>query len=330
MDTNRTAPTQIPELVEVRVHSEPKARPVRVVVELAADQDGVVEHDQLLALEVGEEWIKHKLRIGWLTIVFRGVYAVGHKRITWRGRLRAAVLSCGPGAYLSHHTAAVLHGLWRYWGGVIHVTAPPGGREDREEGIVVHRIRNMRAVEKGEVDGLPVTSVARTCLDMAARVHPDTLDDMVEAAERNETFDLAAFMAVCKRGRTGSAALKRALLRYQPTGWTRSRLERRAIRELRQAGVRIVGVNVWIPEADLEADLLLEHKVVVEIDGGVVHGTTAAKIRDPDRDLKLQLAGYTPIRIPEYRLVHEPERVVADVKALLLSRAARTPARPGR
>src|SRR5215207_6889559 len=92
-----------PELVEVIPHIEGKPRPVRVVVELAAGQDGVVEHDQLLAPAVTEKWIEHKLRLGWLTIVFRGVYAVGHKRITWRGRLRAAVLSCGPGAYLSHH-----------------------------------------------------------------------------------------------------------------------------------------------------------------------------------------------------------------------------------
>src|SRR5688572_3299524 len=148
------------ELVEVSVHSEPKARPVRVVVDLAASQDGVVGHDQLLALGCGEEWIKHKLRIGWLTIVFRGAYAVGHKRITWRGRLRAAVLSCGPGAYISHWTAAALHNLRRSSSALIHVTAPPGGREDRP-GIVVHRVRNMREVEKGDVDGIPVTSVAR-------------------------------------------------------------------------------------------------------------------------------------------------------------------------
>src|SRR3954447_12957236 len=226
MDTQNTAARpQTPELVEVSRNSYGEPRPVRVVVDLAAEQDGVVGRDQLVERGVAEDWIEHRLRIGWLTIVFRGVYAVGHKRITWRGRLRAAVLSCGPGAFLSHHTAGVLHGLWRYWGGAIHVTVPPGGREDRQEGIVVHRIRNMRALEKGEVDGLPVTSVARTSLDLAARVHPATLDGMLEASERNGAFHLHSFIAVCKRGRNGSAKLKRALLRYQPTGWTRSRLE---------------------------------------------------------------------------------------------------------
>lgn len=328
-ETAATPPTR--ELVEVRVHSEPKARPVREIVELADSQDGVVEHDQVLALGYGNEWIKHKLRRGWLTAVFRGVYAVGHQRLTWRGRIRAAVLSCGPGAYISHWTAARLHDLRRWNIGVIHVTVPPGGREDRQQGIVVHRIRDMRSVERGEVDGIPVTSVARTCLDMAAIVRADLLDELIEAAEKAGTFDLKAFLAVCKRGRKGSAALKRALLKYQPIGWTRSRLERFAIRELANAGVRPSGVNVWIPEAGVEVDLLFEdERVAVEIDGGAVHATTAAKIRDPQRDIKLSLAGYLPVRAPEYRLVHETSAVVAELKALLLSRAARTPARPGR
>src|SRR5215217_3305141 len=214
--TPRTPKT--PELVEVLPHSSGKPRPVRVIVDLAAAQDGVVEHDQLIELGYDHDWIKYRIAAGWLTIVFRGVYAVGHKRLTWRGRVRAAVLSCGPGAYASHHTAATLHGLWRRQAWVIHVTAPPGGREDREEGVVVHRIRNMRTVEKGEVDGIPATSVARTCLDVAARVRADVLDDLVEAAERDGLFHLQGFLAVCKRGRKGSAALKRALLRYQPLG----------------------------------------------------------------------------------------------------------------
>lgn len=188
----------------------------------------------------------------------------------------------------------------------------------------------MGAVEKGDVDGIPCTSVARTCLDMAAVLRPAELDGMLEAAELQGTFDLTAFLAVCKRGRKGSARLKRALRIYQPTGWTRSRLEARAIKTLRAAGFRPTGVNVWVPEAAVEVDLLFEHeRLAIEIDGGVIHGTTAAKTRDPDRDTKLQLADYVPLRVREHRLVYEPDRFVSDVKALL-SRAGRTPARPGR
>jgi very-short-patch-repair endonuclease len=296
---------------------------------LATAQDGVVGHDQLVTLGVSVDWIEHRIRSGWLTIVFRGAYAVGPRRITWRGRLRAATLSCGPDAYISHQTAAALHGLRRSSSALIHVTAPPGGREDRA-GIVFHRVRNMRDVEKADVDGIPVTSVARTCLDMAASARSDVLDDLLEAAERNGTFDLTAFVAVCKRGRNGSANLKLALRVYQPTGWTRSRLERKAIKALRDAGIRPSGVNVWVEAAAVEVDLLFEdERLAVEIDGGVVHGTTAAKDRDPDRDTKLQLAGYVPLRVREHRLVHEPDRFVSDVKGLL-SRGERTRARPGR
>src|SRR4051812_2376860 len=128
MDTTQTAQEpQIPELVEVRSDIRSKPRPVRLLSELARAQDGVVEHDQVLALGLSRHWINRAIAIGWLHVVFRGVYAVGHKRITWRGRLRAAVLSCGPGAYISHRTAAVLHGLRRSSSALIHVTAPPVG-----------------------------------------------------------------------------------------------------------------------------------------------------------------------------------------------------------
>ena len=319
------------EVVEVRRDSPAKPRPVCAVAELAADQDGVVEHDQLLALGFSHAWIKDHLRIGYLHIVFRGVYAVGHKRITWRGRLRAAALACGPDAWLSHWTAADFCSMWHSDSPVIHVTAPPGGREDRD-GIVVHRVRNMRDVEKTVIDGLPVTSPARTCLDMAARLkHPRAIAAMLDNAERGGFLTYQDFLAVCKRGRPGSQALRAALAIYAPLpGGTRSSLERRGLRELARAGVHPDGVNVWIPEAAAEADLVFhDPPTVVEIDGEAIHGTTAARLRDPQRDHRFRRAGYAVLRVPERRLVHEPWAFVADVKDLL-SRAAGTRARPGR
>ena len=291
----------------------------------------MVGHDQLIALGFSHAWIKDRLRIGYLHIVFRGAYAVGHQRLTWRGRLRAAILSCGPKALISHRTAADLQGLRRSSSRVIHVTVPPGGREDRQQGLVLHRVRNMGDNEKSIVDGIPCTSPARTCLDMAAIVRRDVLDQILEQAERLQTLDVAAFLAVCKRGRKGSGALKRALHIYEPLpGWTRSRLERRAIRLLKDQGLHPDGVNVWVEHAAVEADIVFhDAKLVIEIDGGEVHGTTAAKIRDPQRDAKLQIAGYAVLRVPEHRLVYEPDAYVDDVEQLL-SRAGRTRARPGR
>jgi predicted transcriptional regulator of viral defense system len=316
-----------PELVEVNRNSSRQPRPVRQVADLAARQDGVVGHEQLHELGFPNDWIDHQVETGRLHVIFRGAYAVGHKRITWRGRLRAAILSCGPNALISHRTAAALHGLRRGGGGKIHVTVPGGGHEDRD-GIVLHRVRRLPPAERTTVDGIPATSVARTCLDMAAIVRSDVLTELLEAAERNKTFDLTAMLAVCGRGREGSKALKRALSLYQPIpGWTRSRLEKRLFTALRKRGAPLPGVNLWVEGQ--ERDLVWHDQwLVVEVDGDIWHATTAAKTRDPRRDAQLQIAGYATFRAPENGIVHDIAGLVDDIVALLRRPWARTPARP--
>ena len=324
MHTPRTG-----ELVEVSTNSGQQPRPVRAVAELARRQDGVVGHGQLIALGFGERWIQHRIDRGWVHVVFRGAYAVGHRRISWKGRFRAALLSCGPDAMLSHWSAIRWHNIKRWAGGDIHVTVPGGGREDRQPGLVIHRVRNLRDADKAVVDGLPVTSVARTLLDMAAILRRTTLDGLLEAADEAKLLDVAKCHAVRGRGRAGSKALKRALLLYEPIpGWTRSRLEKRAYRLLTSdPDLPTPSVNKWI--AGHEADLSYpDHGLIVEIDGGAVHGTKAAKERDPERDADWQLAGFKVFRATEHRLVYLPETVPAYVKAFL-SRAGRTRARPG-
>jgi hypothetical protein len=298
------------------------------VADLATQQDGVVGHGQLVTLGFDHEWIKHQLKTGRLHIVFRGAYAVGHKRISWQGRYRAAVISCGPEAMLSHWSGVRWHNLKRWSRGPVHVTVPGGGRLDRQEGIVVHRVRRIRPADTTIVDGVRVTSVARTLLDMAAIVRRTTLDELLEAADDADLLDIKACDGVCGRGRKGSTALKRALLLYRPIPrWTRSRLERYAYRLLEQEpDIPNPSINTWVGKH--EVDLRIGD-LVIEIDGGAVHGTKAAKERDPRRDVEIQLAGCEIMRVTEHRLRYEPETYVADVRAFV-SRAARTPARPGR
>ena len=284
-------------------------------------------HDQIVDLGFDHEWIKHQLKTGRLHVVFRGAYAVGHRRISWQGRFRAALISCGPRAMLSHRSAVRWHNLKRWTGGDVHVTVPGGGRLDRQEGIVVHRVRNVREADMAIVDGLLVTSVARTLLDMAPRVRRGTLDELLEAADETNTLDVSKCTAVCGKGRPGSKALKRALLLYQPIpGWTRSRLEKRAFRLIQQEpDLPTPSVNTWV--GSHEVDLRIGD-LVIEIDGGATHGTRAAKERDPRRDVEIQLAGCEILRVTEHRLRYAPETYVADVRAFV-SRAGRTPARPG-
>jgi very-short-patch-repair endonuclease len=305
------------ELVAITAAVPPKSRPVdAVVAELAYRQHGRVSWWQLRELGMTEHQIKWRARTGRLHHVAYGVYAVGHTRPSYATNWAEAVLACGPGALLSHWSAAERHALRRRSGRRIHVTVPGGGRLDHD-GYVIHRVRRLEPEAAVIVDGIPTTSVARTCLDIAAIVGPgDTLGRLLEAAEDQRLLDLRAFEAVCGRGRAGSKALRRALALYEPVpAWSRSEWERRFYRELRTAGIRAPAVNLWI--AGYEVDLVwLEERVIVELDSGY-HDTPAARERDPVRDAALQAEGFAILRVRQRRFEQEPEAVMASLRRLL-------------
>src|SRR4051812_33718614 len=113
---------------------------------------------------IGRGALEHRVRTGRLRALYPGVYAVGHAALTVLGRWMAAVKACGPGALLSHTTAAALSDLRRSSSPIIHVTTP--GRAS-PRGIRVHRVRRLHPDDLAVVDRIPVTSVARTLLDLA-------------------------------------------------------------------------------------------------------------------------------------------------------------------
>ena len=106
------------------------------VARLAHSQHGVASRRQLLALGLSESAIGRMTRARRLHPLHRGVYAVGHRRISAHGRCFAAVLACGSGALLSHFAAAWLWGLWRAAPRRIDVTVPTRGH--RRASIQVH------------------------------------------------------------------------------------------------------------------------------------------------------------------------------------------------
>lgn len=305
------------ELVAITGGGQRKSRPVdRLLAELADRQHGRVAFWQLRELGLSDGRIQWRIAHGRLHRVAYGVYAVGHTRRSYATAWMEAVLACGPSALLSHWSAAERHRLRRRSGGRLHVTVPGGGRLDHD-GYVIHRARRLDAAEAAVVDGIPTTSVARTCLDLAAIVHRDALDRLLEAADAQDLLDADEFRAVCGRGRRGSKALKRALTLYQPVpAWTRSEWERRFFRELRKAGIPLPAVNLWI--AGYEVDLVwVEERVIVELDSAY-HDTPAALERDPVRDAALQAAGFAILRVRQRRFAREPEAVMAGLRALLM------------
>jgi predicted transcriptional regulator of viral defense system len=159
-----------------------------LIAELARRQHGVVEHDQLRALGLSDSAISWRVGRGRLHRLYRGVYAVGHTRLSAEGRRLAAVLACGTGAVLSHQTAAAQWGIRPSSSPVIHVTVPTtNGR--RRPGIRVHRTRSLLPTDATRHDGIPITTVGRTLLDLTSSLDAGSLRKAVERADSLKLFD---------------------------------------------------------------------------------------------------------------------------------------------
>jgi predicted transcriptional regulator of viral defense system len=136
------------------------------IAAVADRQGGVIARLQLLRLGLSGPAIDRRVRAGRLHVVYRGVYAVGRRHIGAAGRRWAAVLACGDRTVLSHLSAADAWGMVRSDAQTMHVTVSLGGRA-RRPGIRLHRTRWLPPDEVTRLDGLPITTPARTLLDLA-------------------------------------------------------------------------------------------------------------------------------------------------------------------
>ena len=293
----------------------------RTIADVASRQHGVVSLAQLLAIGLSRRTIDRWLSLGRLHRVHRGVYAVGRSGLTRRGHYMAAVVACGSGALLSHRSAAALWGLRPHGGASIDVSSSRrrGGRLAR---IDLHRTRTLTIDDATAIDGIPVTSVARTLLDLAGVVGPRSLERAVERAEVLRVFDLRTINAVLGRanGRRGSGALAVSLRRRSPTPVIRSELERRFLELCARAALPspIANGTVAVPGGELEVDFHWPFaRLVVETDGFETHATHAQFERDRRRDQRLTLAGYRVIRFTWHQLENAPQRVSATIATLL-------------
>jgi hypothetical protein len=219
-----------------------------VIARLGDRQQGVAAHWQLLEAGFRPSAIARRVDAGRLHPRHRGVYAVGHRRLTRKGRWMAAVLACGPDALLSHRSAAALWELPAGGSGPIHVTVP-GRRKKGQEGIRVHNVRHLHRADRTLIDNIPVTSLARTLLDLTETETAQRLRTLVEASERLDLFDLTQIEDVIagSPGRHGIKPLRAVLARLRgPPPDTRSRLERRFLESVREARLPEPSVNVVV------------------------------------------------------------------------------------
>jgi very-short-patch-repair endonuclease len=235
----------------------------------------------------------------------------------------AAVLACGTGAAISHRTAARMWGLGKPNAPrtPVHVTVA-GDWAPARAGIAVHRCRSLEPVDLRRLDGVPVTSPARTIVDLAASSRASELETAVAAALRLRGVGAEQLAEQLRRdrGRPGVPRLS-ALLSSSPyPAFTRSRAERRLLALLRRSGCPEPEANRRV--AGFEVDLLWrERRLVVEFDGYAFHSDRAAFERDRHRDAELAARGFRVIRVTWRQLVGRPEAVV-DRIIRTLARAA--------
>jgi hypothetical protein len=296
--------------------------------ELATRRHGVVSTRQLAQIGYSRSSAAKATGVARLHRLHQGVYAVGHRRVTWYSHCWAGVLGAEPNetdgiiwpAVASHSSAAYLWGLYRYAPETIDVTAPIRRRAKRR--FRVHFSSILASEDRGECEGIPVTSVPRTLLDLAIRAQPQQLDRLLERAEELDLLDVAAVEALLGRagGHRGRGRLGRALGVYRPDPtFTRSRFERQFRGHVRAAGHPAPAMNLTVEGYELDAywpDL----RFAVELDLFETHGTRAAFERDRLRQEELKLLGIEMIRITRPRLLREPDAVMRNLAALLARR----------
>lgn len=295
----------------------------RRLAELLARQHGVLARRQLLGLGFGRRAIDNRLRKHQLRVVHGGVYALGALPLLPRGRWLAAVLACGEGALLSHWSAASLWGLLRERPGLPHVTAPRNRHSRR--GLVIHRVFSMPAGDCAQRDQIPVTSLARTLLDIASIDRGQAVARALEEADRLRLLEVGEIERLLerRRGQPGTRRLRAALDAHRVPLATRSELERLFVEAVGVAGLPLPSVNVMVEGHEVDA-LWRQAGLVVELDGWKHHGGRAAFERDRARDLRLGVAGYRVIRLTYRQLRDTPAEAIAAVRTLLFSAMARS------
>jgi REase_MTES_1575 len=227
----------------------------------------------------------------------------------------AAVLSAGPGAALSHRSAAALWQIRPTARSRIEVTTP---RKLRTLPILLRHCAILPADETTIVSGIRVTTLSRTLLDLAGVVDRPALERAANEAEVQRLGSILSVGEVLDRypGRPGSPALRCLLDHVEPT-ITRSELEDRFIAFLYEADLPQPNVNTIIEGTEVDF-AWREARLIVELDGFATHATRRAFERDRARDRMLQAAGWRVVRIT-WRQLHQDQRTLEQQLRKLLT-----------
>lgn len=325
------------------------------IADLAERQHGVVTRPQLLAAGITAGRVESRLSSGALRRLHAGVYILGHLRGSLepdRAHEMAAVLACGPGVLISHRSGARLLGIGPRAprsgdparehaargrdtarpvrpvrpalptpATLIDVSYPEGRTPTSRAGIRAHRAGKLEPGDIAEVQGIPLTSAARTILDLAAISGSRELEQAVARAERLGLVDDDALnrLVARSRGRRGARLLRAVVQRDGGALLLRSEAESRLLEIIRSAGLPAPEVNVIVGGFELDF-LFRKYGIAVEVDGFAYHRSRTRFEGDRDRDAELFALGIRTMRVTWDQLVNRRDVVLARL-AMALGRA---------
>lgn len=295
------------------------------IARLASGQHTIVGVAQIVDLGLSAAAVRKRATVGRLHRIHHGVYSlVPRELLTREGHWMAAVLACGPGAVLSHRSAAALLKLRSYGGAKIDVTVSARSCRQRD-GIQIHRSTTLAPQDTALVNNIPCTTVSRTLLDLAEVIDRRPLERAFDESEVLELFDLRSLEGQLQRNPTRPGARRvRAILEehYIGSTVTQSKLEEAFLALCRGIGVPDPLVNEWVDLGDGERPIWADfvwrrQRVIVETDGHRFHSSKQARERDTRRDQRVLVAGWQPIRTTWRQVMRRPHELAPTIVALV-------------
>jgi very-short-patch-repair endonuclease/predicted transcriptional regulator of viral defense system len=293
------------------------------IARLAGRQNGVVTHRQLLDLGLSDDGIAHRIATGRLHRLHRGVYLVGHPSPPPLGLETAALFACGPGAVLSHRSAAQLQELIDLPTNDIHLSVLHR-HPRRRDGIRIYRTRSLPRHDIRKHERLPITAPLRTILDLAATESRRDVERALNEAQvqRMVTIDQLERRLDRERGRRGVVLLRTIVQAQRQPGITRNGAEKLFVALVEKAGLPAPRADY--PIGPYRVDFAWpEQRLAAELDSIAFHSTQPKFVGDRRRWTEIDARGWRIFRFTWWDVTDEPEALLVRLtRSLMRDQAA--------
>lgn len=299
-----------------------RASATREIARLAAAQHGVFSRGQALACGFNRRTVDRRLSSGLWVRLYAGVYRLAGTPATWRQSLLAACLAWGDGAVVSHLAAAALWCFPGFAQANLELSVPRS--RQRAHRHKVHRPMSLPPADVTKIDAIPVTTPARTLIDIAACVCAEVVEEALDDALRRNLVTIRRLrwrLEELGAGRRGSAVLanlisERSAARVVP----QSVFETRLLRCLRRARLPMpvvqhrVRTNRGVAVLDFA---YVDQRIAIEADGFRWHSSRQQWDQDRARANALTMLGWKIIRVTWTQLRDQPDDVTEAIRAIL-------------